>query len=709
MLKEQEPMPRRNGPLSPSDRCPRLAGALLAALTLLCGAVSACGSPFSPAPPGDNIIPAPSEDADTDATSSDGGTPDAAADHSTAPADASLVGESATEATAPIDAGEHDATNPEDAAEDAPEDAPAAETGCPSTTLTCDAGCVANDLHNCGACGHDCSSLAHVTPGATSCVASGMCSFAAAACVSGWADCNGDPNDGCETNLSQTTHCGGCTTICPVSAPHCTASGGAYGCASGCGGSTPTYCPATQTCVDTTKDPKNCKTCGNDCSQTETIPPGGEAVCVNSTCGWVCQGGYTQCGQTCVPTPVGTFASPNGSGTSCTMGSPCSLAQALGAAAVGTTVYLAQGAYSVASLALPAAVSLQGGWTNSGGTWCPGGSATIATSTAAQVIAVSSGSETISNVAIQNNTPATTGQTLYGVVVTGASTSLTMSGVSIAVAGGGNGASQGAGAANTMPVPPAGSCGSGGTGQQGSPGNGAPTPGSWSTSGYAPANGAVGGAGGVGQNRTNNSGTCENKTAYGMVDHPSQCGTICACPCSYCDTLTAMVCPTAGAGGCGGGGGGGGAGGLGGGSSVGVFVADAHVTISGSVTAGAGGAGGNGGNLTSPVQGQNGSVGATGQAGTYHSLCQENPNDGTCWKCQTSTAGIPGTGQQGGQGGPGGVGGGGAGGDSYCYVHVGSAAVSASGLSCSHATTPAPGGNQSAANNGAAGNTGTSN
>jgi hypothetical protein len=41
-------------------------------------------------------------------------------------------------------------------------------------------------------------------------------------CAPNTADCNGNPNDGCETSLTSPQHCGGCTTACSIT-QSCTA------------------------------------------------------------------------------------------------------------------------------------------------------------------------------------------------------------------------------------------------------------------------------------------------------------------------------------------------------------------------------------------------------------------------------------------------------------------------------------------------------
>jgi len=73
-------------------------------------------------------------------------------------------------------------------------------TGCEINTFT-------NSQH-CGACGSVCS-----LPNATSACSAGVCTIAS--CNAGFADCNGLPADGCETDyLWDTNNCGGCGNYC---------------------------------------------------------------------------------------------------------------------------------------------------------------------------------------------------------------------------------------------------------------------------------------------------------------------------------------------------------------------------------------------------------------------------------------------------------------------------------------------------------------
>ena len=132
---------------------------------------------------------------------------DASADHSATNDASEAAADGPLDSDAAADAAVDDASS--DAA--APLDAGGPETGpvCAPPDLTCPAGCVASDEHNCGACGHDCTSLPHVT-GAVTCAVGGTCSFTASSCAPGWAHCSSNPDDGCETDITQPSQCGGC-------------------------------------------------------------------------------------------------------------------------------------------------------------------------------------------------------------------------------------------------------------------------------------------------------------------------------------------------------------------------------------------------------------------------------------------------------------------------------------------------------------------
>ena len=115
------------------------------------------------------------------------------------------------------------------------------------------------DVANCGACGHDCRSLAHVAPGGAASCSGGHCVIPASACAAGFGHCGGGPPDsGCETDISAkaTCGCGSCTA-----GQVCNPSGVTYQCA--CAAATPNACPGK--CVDLQNDGMNCGSCGHSC------------------------------------------------------------------------------------------------------------------------------------------------------------------------------------------------------------------------------------------------------------------------------------------------------------------------------------------------------------------------------------------------------------------------------------------------------------
>lgn len=134
-----------------------------------------------------------------------------------------------------------------------------------------------NTTTNCGACGNPCSPA-----NSTGTCASGTCQIVT--CNQGYADCNMNPADGCETHTaSDAFNCGGCGIQCAATKV-CTNS--ACTCRSG-----ETLCSGI--CVDTSSDHNNCGACGNVC-------PVGQ-VCSSGTClSGSCPSPYRNCGGSCV-------------------------------------------------------------------------------------------------------------------------------------------------------------------------------------------------------------------------------------------------------------------------------------------------------------------------------------------------------------------------------------------------------------------------
>jgi hypothetical protein len=192
-----------------------------------------------------------------------------------------------------------------------------AANGCETNTQT--------DGGNCGSCGNICPSGPH----STAVCQNGGCVLN---CDPGWADCDNNPNNGCEIHTDvDNGHCGSCTTPCTIA-------NGAPACAAGL--CTVASCNAGfQDCdmnpkngceVNTQTDPNNCNACGTHC----TIP-NGVAGCAGGACTvGTCATGFTDCdGVVSNGCETNTAGDPNNCGA---CGKVCNLANATAACTSGT-------------------------------------------------------------------------------------------------------------------------------------------------------------------------------------------------------------------------------------------------------------------------------------------------------------------------------------------------------------------------------------
>jgi len=168
-------------------------------------------------------------------------------------------------------------------------------TSCDSDWGNCDGqhsnGCETDltTLSNCGGCGNTCS-LAHASE---SC-ATGQCRIQS--CNSLWGNCDGTHSNGCETSLETLSDCGSCGT--PCSRAHATAScaGGSchiQSCDSGwgdCDGNDSNGCETSLTTLS------NCGSCGTPCSLNHASETCATGQCRIQSCnsGWGnCDGSHS--------------------------------------------------------------------------------------------------------------------------------------------------------------------------------------------------------------------------------------------------------------------------------------------------------------------------------------------------------------------------------------------------------------------------------
>lgn len=174
----------------------------------------------------------------------------------------------------------------------------------------------------------DCTTLAHVAT--ATCENPGVCEIV---CQAGWDNCDDNPENGCETDLTTTGNCGSCGNVCP-DYPHaaetCPASGSTWTC--GLGACDTGYANCDSSAADGTangcetwlKDPEACKaTCVDstavNCTTTVLHVTG--YTCTDGLCGFTsCDAGWGNCDNE-TPTPNGCEANLS-STTTCGTYSP---------------------------------------------------------------------------------------------------------------------------------------------------------------------------------------------------------------------------------------------------------------------------------------------------------------------------------------------------------------------------------------------------
>jgi hypothetical protein len=346
-------------------------------------------------------------------------------------------------------------------------------------------------------------------------------------------------------------------------------------------------------------------------------------------------------------------------------------------AAFRTKVFAAAGTYAE-KVTLAAGIEIVGGWEVAGTTWkracVTPEDLVVVRAPALQNVTVEAhdlnGEARLSLLRIESKTAANLvpGESVYGVVATGTTTTLVMTDVNVVM---GNAASGSSGPKGDAGAAGPASCAPGAVmvaeaGAPGAQGAGAPMGTYDPTAEYVPGVAMAGGVGTPGG----------NGAAGGAPPPCAQCGD---CPdpvlCTFVATPGKTSCGTMGKNGCGGGPGDPGGPAIGGGSDIGVFSWDATVTINGgSVKSGDAGNGGTGG------AGGAGGAGTAGAVGGMGDICTTSCAvvAGVCTPVMTKGGGGA-AGGAGALGGLGGSGGGGGGGSSFATYQGGQGVVSVSG------------------------------
>ena len=171
---------------------------------------------------------------------------------------------------------------------------PAGHTTCPGSFFPCDVD-LRTDRLNCGACGAACPDD---TNSETFDCVEGKCVMTCSAGPVIRLDCDGAPDNGCETTPRTNDNCGACGVKCLDPDKPCISVDNfnfACGCPFGM-----TYCAEPQPhCVNPNTDDNNCGGCGTVCDRTGdggTPPPNMTFGCAGGMCGKLkCKDGFADC------------------------------------------------------------------------------------------------------------------------------------------------------------------------------------------------------------------------------------------------------------------------------------------------------------------------------------------------------------------------------------------------------------------------------
>jgi hypothetical protein len=154
-----------------------------------------------------------------------------------------------------------------------------------------------NTPSNCGGCGHVCQQVG----GTNTCVLVGMSYQCKPTCDATHADCNANPDDGCEVDLSGPGNCGMCGRACmnPHGTTTCTTQGAGWFCNPSCQ-SPWGACSADKTAGCTTNtgtDADHCGDCTRPCSGNHTT----SRTCSGGVCSPTCAAPWSDCSRPGAP------------------------------------------------------------------------------------------------------------------------------------------------------------------------------------------------------------------------------------------------------------------------------------------------------------------------------------------------------------------------------------------------------------------------
>ncbi len=172
-------------------------------------------------------------------------------------------------------------------------DGPIEAPRCAAGQKACSGSCVGTNDPEYGCGRADCTPCSLALATGSTCSPDGGC--APKGCAAGFDDCDGNPANGCEADLTRKETCGSCKTKCNAD-DLCSPSG----CVKSC---TPPLVACGGACVDTQKSAAHCGGCNNACPSAANADP----VCASGACQIACRTGFADCSNTpaksCVALP----------------------------------------------------------------------------------------------------------------------------------------------------------------------------------------------------------------------------------------------------------------------------------------------------------------------------------------------------------------------------------------------------------------------